>query len=166
MKKLSGYIVVGALGLFLLGVLIVRPGEAQSGGITYAPNSGILNGFCNGVIGTANATTYIITPGGTGATSTACTMTGSTDTPLPISCTARNLYVVASAAGGQAGSGLTKLFVAGSGTTLTCTLGTGTSCNDTTHLVPITAGQQWSIRVTTAQATDTTANIRVAFQCQ
>lgn len=125
-----------------------------------------VNSFCNGTIGTANATTYFVTPGGTGATSTVCTMTGGVEMPMPMACTAKNLYVSVGTAGSAAGSTLVKLFVNGSGSTLTCTAGTATTCNDTTHTVAITAGQGWSIRVTTGQATDTTANIRVAFQCQ
>src|SRR5207244_3021263 len=49
---------------------------------------------------------------------------------------------------------------------LTCTLGTGTTCNDITHTVALTTSDSWSVRITTAQTGDTTANPRATFQCQ
>lgn len=150
------------LALVILCVVSVRA-QAQAP-TTYANTA--LVAFCNGAVGTGNGTTYVLPPAGTGATSTACTMTGGVEVPTPFACTARNLYVSVGTAGSAAGSTLVKLFVAGSGSTLTCTAGTATTCNDTTHTVAITAGQGWSIRITTGQATDTTANIRVSFQCQ
>jgi hypothetical protein len=49
-----------------------------------------------------------------------------------------------------------------------CSLSTGTSpytCSDTSDSITINAGTPWSARATET-ASDATANIRVAFQCQ
>jgi hypothetical protein len=123
----------------------------------------ILNNFCTGQVGGTNGGTYVLEPGSTG---TACTTTGVAEIPIPATCSMQKMYVTASAAGGAAGSGATTLFKNGSGTALTCTLGTGTTCNDTTHTVSFNAGDTWSMRTVTAQASDTTANIKVALLCQ
>ena len=88
------------------------------------------------------------------------------ENPIVSACTAKNLYVKASAAGGQATSGKVELYKNGSASGLTCTLGTGTTCNDTTHTVALTTSDVWSVRITTAQTGDTTGNPRVTFQCQ
>ena len=123
-------------------------------------------GYCQGTIGTANATTYILAPFVNVANSNACTGTAAMEFPVPAPCIAKDLYVVATAAGAVAGSGVVTLYKNGSATTLTCTLGTGTTCNDTTHLPTFVAGDTYSLRVLTGQATDTTAGVRAAFACQ
>lgn len=131
-------------------------------------NGSIIRGYCSGTIGTANATTYVLQPYSQ-ATSNVCTSTSPGNRagiPMPYACTAKNLRVTASAPGGQATSGTVALYKGGVVTALTCALGTGTSCSDLTHTVSLAAGDVITLEVTTAQATDTTANIRAALQCQ
>ena len=127
----------------------------------------ILIAYCNSTVGTGNGTTYILVPGANASGNTCSGSTSATEQDVPYTCTAKNLRVRASAAGSAAGSGVVTLFVGGSGSALTCTLGTGTSCSDTSNTVALTAGTSlWSMRVTTGQASDTTANVRATFQCQ
>lgn len=126
------------------------------------------NGNCQGTIGTANGAAYVLSPV-SNATNNACNITGSTaaaEIPMPVGCTAANLYVTSTVAGATAGSGIASVYKEAVATAVTCTLGTSTTCNDTTHTVTFTAGQRWSIRVITGQASDTTANLRAAFQCK
>jgi len=118
-----------------------------------------------GQIGTANATTYYLWPGGTSPT--LASSTGHPGIPVPATCTARNLYVEASAGPTSAG-GTVTLYHNATAAALTCTLPSGSSvnCSDTTHTVAFTAGALWSIGVLTTQATDTTTNVTASFQCQ
>jgi hypothetical protein len=119
----------------------------------------------SGTIGTANATTYYLWPGGTSPT--LASSTNKPGVPVPAGCTARNLYV--SAGAGPAGAGGTvTLYHNGTAAALTCTLSSGAnvSCSDTTHTVSFGAGALWAIGVLTTQASDTTANVTASFQCQ
>lgn len=119
--------------------------------------------FCTGTIGAAFPQTYVLVPEG-GATT--CTSTVVAETPMSIGCTASKLNVNASAAGAVAGSGVVTVYKNGAATVLTCTLGTGTSCTDLTDSFVFNTGDKKSVRVSTGQGTDTTANVRVSFLCQ
>ncbi len=125
----------------------------------------LLRDYCNGTIGTSNATSYFLVGYNT-ANNLACTSTALFEAVMPVACTAQKLFAVASAAGGAAGSGQVILTKGGTPSALTCTMGTGTSCNDTTHTVSFNAGDTYGVAVKTGQATDTTANPRVSFVCQ
>lgn len=144
---------------------------AKVTGVLPAANGGsggaVLTGWCNGTVGTANATVYILSPYATVNTGNPCTVTSvAVEMPMPMACTAKNLRAISGTGGGAAGSGVVTAYVGGSTSILTCTMGTGTSCSDVTHSVAITAGQGFSLRILTGQATDTTANIKASFQCQ
>jgi hypothetical protein len=125
--------------------------------------SGPINAWCTGTVGTGNGTTYSLLPG-----SNAITCGGSAagaENPIVSACTAQNLQVRASVAGAVAGSGVVALFKNGSASALTCTLGTTLTCSDITHTVALTTSDTWSVRITTGQGSDTTANPRAVFQC-
>lgn len=166
----------GALGTPSSGTLTNGTGLPLTSGVTgtlpianggTGTTSGVktpINAYCGGTIGTANATTYVLIPAVSGASVT-CTNTSHVDMPMPFACTAKNMYVNLGTAGAQAGSGIVTLKKAGSNTIVTCTTGTSTSCNDTTHTVDYAAGDTWFIGVFTGQASDTIANVRVAFEC-
>jgi hypothetical protein len=119
----------------------------------------------SGTIGTANATTYYLWPGGTSPT--LANSTSKPGVPVPAGCTARNLYV--SAGTGPTGAGGTvTLYHNGTAAVLTCTLSSGSNvnCSDTTHTVSFGAGALWAIGMLTTQASDTTATVTASFQCQ
>jgi hypothetical protein len=119
----------------------------------------------SGTIGTANATTYYLWPGGTSPT--LANSTSKPGVPVPAGCTARNLYVSAGTGPTSAG-GTVTLYHNGTAAALTCTLSSGSNvnCSDTTHTVSFGAGALWAIGVLTTQASDTTANVTASFQCQ
>lgn len=73
----------------------------------------------------------------------------------PLGGTFKNLYVQSTApASGQTFTNTWR--VNGSGTSLTCTItGPGTTCNDTTHTATCTAGQTYSMGVTTSATSGT-----------
>jgi hypothetical protein len=134
------------------------PGGGGGGSIVIA--------FCGGTVGTGNGSAYVLAPGAA-ATLTQCnSSTTAVEVAMPLACTAQKMYVTAGAAGAQATSGRVRLYKAGVQQSLGCDLGTGTSCNDTANTVTFNTGDLWSVRVTTAQASDTTANVRAAFVCQ
>jgi hypothetical protein len=125
--------------------------------------------FCAGVVGTANATEYELTPTNN-AVNTACTTPlGATNEsmPMPMACTMSNLWVNARAGGATAGSGVIKVYKNSVATAITCSLGTGSDkqCSDTTHTAAFAAGDTYKITVLTNQATDTTNGVRVALVC-
>jgi hypothetical protein len=160
-----GFVALLAICGFLLSAQIptITYTDANYGPLSGQKNANI-NTWCTGTVGTGNGTTYMFTPGANVAN--VCSGTTITEMPIALTCTAKNLYVNSGTAGAVAGSGVVALFKAGVATALTCTVGTGTTCNDTTHTVSMTAGNLWSVRVTTGQATDTSANLRASFQCQ
>lgn len=147
----------------VVGILPVANGGTATTGLS----SGQIVAFCESTVGTVTATRYMLNMFHSGANILCSSATSGSifEMPMPITCTAQKLYVKASAAGGQVTSGKITLNKGGSAQALTCTLGTGTTCNDTTHTVSFTAGDTYSLDVTTAQTTDTTANVRVSFQC-
>ncbi len=122
--------------------------------------------FCLGNVGTT-AGTFPLLPGSAVANCSGPSTTA-VEVPMPYTCTAKNLYVVAGTAGNNGtGSGVTTLYKNGSTvTSLKCTLGTATSCHDTTDTVTLNAGETWSIRTTSNGASETLANVRASFQCQ
>lgn len=120
---------------------------------------------CYGTVGTASGSVYGLSPA---SNTTACTSVigASNESNVPVNCTAQKFYARATVGGALAGSGLVTLYKNNATTTLTCTIGTGnTQCSDLTHSVALTTADLWSVRVQTAQASDTTANVRVVFQC-
>lgn len=127
-----------------------------------------LFGFCAGTVGTATTTTYGLAPF---SNTTACTSAigGNNEQLPPFACTARNLAAHATVGGATAGSGVITLYKNSVATALTCTLGTGSNakCTDTNpaHAVALLATDQYSLRVTTNQASDTTANPYAVFVC-
>lgn len=122
--------------------------------------------WCTGTIGTSNATAYQLAPGSTAGQTCAGAASTTATVPMPVACTAKNLYAVNGTAGALVTSGIVTLYQSGVGATaLTCTLGTGTNCHDTTHTVSIAAGDNLAIAVTTGQASDTTQNIKAVFEC-
>lgn len=147
----------------VVGVLPVANGGTNSTGLA----SGQISAFCESTVGAVTATRYMLNMFHSGANilCSSATSVSILEMPMPITCTAQKLYVTASAAGGAAGSGKVTLNKNGTPDALTCTMGTGTSCNDTTHTVSLTAGDTFSLDITTGQTTDTTANVRATFQC-
>lgn len=137
-----------------------------------ACNGTQFSAMCTGQVGTGAATIYWLFPGGT----TAITCLGNAGTvgnPIAVTCTAKNLRVIAAIGSAAATGSAVTLFsgtTGGTSTGLTCALNTGaTTCNDTTHTYLMTAGTVtglWSIGVTTGQATDTITSVRASFQCQ
>lgn len=125
--------------------------------------------WCYGPVGTANATEYALAPVQSTTNPSLCTNTTTqgvdTGVPVPIACTAKNMYAHFATGGATAGSSVIKLYKNGVASALTCTGGTGHSCNDTTHTVSFVAGDLWSTTVLTNQATDGEAGIRVSFEC-
>jgi hypothetical protein len=152
-----------AMKIFFVVPILVTASFAQinNGG---TPNNGILWAACQGVVGTASATEYILFP--FQGTNAGCTVITGTEMPVPYACTMRNLFVKASANGAVAGSGVVKVYRNGSAGAITCTLGTGSTCSDTTDTGSYAAGDSYKVTVTTGQASDTTANLRVTLQCQ
>lgn len=147
---------VNLAGADVTGVLPFANGQAGA----------TLSGFCTGTVGTANTTAYGLAPY---SNATTClSVIGANNEQLPpFACTARNLAAHATVGGATAGSGVITLYKNNVATALTCTLGTGsnTKCTDTTHTVALAATDQYSLRVTTNQATDTTANPYAVFVC-
>ncbi len=121
--------------------------------------------FCQQGIGASNATAYTLAPASVAGSLCSSASTDTAGVPITHACTIHAFYVKASAAGAVSGSGVAAVYKNTSVTTVTCTLGTGTTCNDTTHTATFAAGDTWSVRVTTGQGGDTTANIRASFQC-
>lgn len=142
------------------------------GWVAAAPtsNNAILFSYCLGTVGTGNATEYAMAPNSATASQGLCaaTVTQGADVgvPMPFACTAKNLYVHMLTAGAAAGSSVVKLYKNGVASALTCTGGTTKACSDTTHTASFAAGDVWSMTVTTGQATDTSAGVKAAFQCQ
>lgn len=139
----------------------------QSGGMTYpAQFNTVVSNYCGLVMGATNGT-YSLAPN-INSSNVQCNHLTSTQTSgrWPFACTAKNLYVSASAAGAVSGSGVITLRVNGSNSSLTCTLGTGTTCNDSTHSVALALNDAWDVTVTTGQASDTTADVKANFACQ
>src|SRR5581483_5955910 len=101
---------------------------------------GYLVSFCDTEIGAANATEYVLLPAAT-SNSAACNLLASTnkaETPMPISCIAKNLYANSSAPGSVGTSGLIQVYKNGTpDANFKCTLGISnpSKCNDTTHNV-------------------------------
>lgn len=138
-------------------------GTGSQGGL----NIGLRDSFCNGAVGTANALPYELVPNSTGGINCSSTQSATTFMPMGNACTAGHMFATASVAGAVAGSGVVILNKSGAGATaVTCTLGTGLSCSDVAHTVAYAATDKWGVTVTTGQATDTTANVRVTFSCQ
>jgi hypothetical protein len=149
-------------------------GNVKDSGVPTSSAALLVTSSCTGTIGSTASTEYILAPfiSSTG-TGTACTQAGVTEMPIPVACTAKNLYATASlgaGTGGHSSGGNVELYYNNgfsSTTNLNCQLGNSTSCNDTSHSLAMAAGGTYSIRVkTSATATDTTANIRVSFVCQ
>lgn len=128
--------------------------------------STLLMGWCQGTIGAGSIVTYGLQPGSTAVSN--CSTIGVVELPMPITCTAQKLYATAGLGGLAAGSGTMTVYKNTAATTLTCAMGSGvgaTSCNDTTHTVSFTAGDTWSLRVTSGVINDTNTNFRGVFQC-
>jgi hypothetical protein len=130
------------------------------------PSTAAFVSFCASTVGTATSTTYVLAP--YAQTTSNCNATTVTEMPMPHAGTAKNLYVIASAAGKDSTSGVVTLYANAATTALTCTLGTSTSCHDITDTASFTAGESFSVRVktSTTNSNDTTANIRVTFDYQ
>jgi hypothetical protein len=130
-----------------------------------APN---YESWCNGAIGVALGTEYYLFPGSTVATGTPCTGTAAFGMPVSGPCTAFALIVQSSAAGKDSTSGVVTVYHNGSPGALTCTLGTATFCSDSSDTISFSSGDTFYVGVesSTVNTLDTTANLRVAFQCQ
>lgn len=147
---------------------VTIPTQADGNSSTLAATTAFVHisdmvSFCTGTVGTSNATEYVLAPAATG---TACTGTAKVEVPVSHACTLTKLYVKAGSNGATAGSGVIKVYKNTVATAITCTLGTGATCNDTAHTVALVAGDSWGVTSLTGQATDTTANIKAALQCQ
>lgn len=139
-------------------------GNLQDGGaILSGSGTGLVYCYCQGQVGSANATTYTLVPAIL-ASGQGCTTTGAQELPIPVATTVKNLFVTANVAGSNSSSGKVTFYKNGSATTLLCTLGTGLTCNDTTHTVSLATTDTWSIRVTTAATNDATQSIRAVVQ--
>lgn len=140
-------------------------GNVKDSGVATTSAALLIVGFCGGTIGTANATAYTLAPFAQGS-AIGCALTTTTEMPVPVACTAKNLFVVAQTGGAVGTSGATTVYKNGTATSLSATLGTGTTKNDLTHTVSFAQGDTISIRVTTGQASDTTASIKASLICQ
>lgn len=128
--------------------------------------STLLMGWCQGTIGAGAIVTYGLQPGSTAVSN--CATVGTVELPMPITCTAQRLYATAGLGGLAAGSGTVTVYKNTAASALTCAMGSGvgaTSCNDVTHTVSFTAGDTWSLRVTSGVINDTNTNFRGVFQC-
>lgn len=143
------------------GVLSGTGSPCGTGGTTVT----IIPAYCGAAVGGGNGTTYVLNPA-VNANSFQCNQTAATELPMPYAATASKLYVNSGVAGAVGGSGVVTVYKNGSATALTCTLGTSLTCNDTTHTVGFSAGDTWSVRVTTGQASDTTQSVKAQFQYQ
>lgn len=121
--------------------------------------------FCLGGVGSTPGT-YVLVPA-TSVTNANCNGSiTAIEMPMAYKCTAKNFFVTAGVSSGDT----VALYVNGSTSSSYphCSLSTGTSpytCSDTSDSITINAGTPWSARATET-ASDATANIRVAFQCQ
>lgn len=124
---------------------------------------------CTGTVGTGNATAYVLQPyQGTG-TGTGCNQqaANAVDITMGVACTLKNLRVNAGVAGAVSGSGLVRIMKNGSASgTPNCTLGTGTTCTDLSTTLSMVATDTLRVEVVTGQASDSTASVKVVFQCQ
>jgi hypothetical protein len=153
-------VILALLSTTLLNLGSQTTGVAPSG--TYMKT--MVHLFCTGTQSTTAGTYYMP---GFGGTSTACSSlptSASGGTPAPTSTgTIKNLRALSSAAGKGSGSGVLKIYLAGTATSVTCTLGTSTSCSDTTDSATYTAGQ--TLTVSTASiASETLANTAISFE--
>ncbi len=123
-------------------------------------------GTCNGVVGTGNGTTYVLIPFNTAASSLSCAQGGVTEILAPFSTTAVKISCNSGTAGAVAGSGICTLYKNGSASALTCTMGTALTCQATGSVAFNGTSDLFSIRVTTGQASDSTANVRCTVEFQ
>lgn len=130
----------------------------------YADRKGfIISGDCDGTVGASSGVAYPTFPFNQSGSN--CSTNTVTEAPMPAACTATTIYATAQTAGALTTSGGVGLYKNGSLTALTCNLGTGTACNLTGQSVSFNAGDTYSIRVKTAQASDTTATVRARAIC-
>ena len=174
MTNAPGTVAASVVGIRGVSVSATAPTTGQAlrlaGGIWTptsldAPN---YESWCNGAVGAVLSTEYYLFPGSTTATGMPCTGTAALGMPISGPCKAFALTAKSSAAGKDASSGVVTLYHNGAQSALTCTLGTGTTCNDGADSVTLSSGDTFYVGVetSTSNATDTTANLRVAFQCQ
>lgn len=83
--------------------------------------------------------------------------------PMASAGSITNLRVRCGAGGRTASSGAFSLRKNGAASLLACTVGTGTTCNDTTHSVPVLAGDALQLSFTT-QPNETLASCGVSFE--
>jgi hypothetical protein len=116
------------------------------------PHELMLQFGCLGAI-TANGTSYLAP--GNGAT-----QTNELKVRVPRTGILRNLFIWQRVASGA--SGRTDIYtvrVNGADKTITCTLDNATSGQDTTHAVPVAAGDALSIKLVSNNASDTSADV-------
>lgn len=135
----------------------------RSDGISLSP---IVNN-CGGTVGASNSTAYIFFPASANpVTCTASTTGGSNaEIQVPLAATASHLGAVFGTACTSATTAIT-LYKNGSATALTVntlTGSTGTWVNDNTHTVTFSAGDTYSVRIVTGQATETCAGMKAVF---
>lgn len=129
----------------------------------------VFTAYCQGPVGPSPGATYYLSPGAADAATPLCsTSSAFVGNPMPISCTAQDLYTEASGAGKAKLSGAIRFLKNEGATSLDgkVVLGMGRQGSATIDMVPFRAGDTWVIGVTTAVANDTTANIRVSFVCK
>lgn len=174
MTNAAGTVAASVVGIRGVSISATAPTTGQglrlAGGIwtpTFldAPN---YESWCNGAVGASLSTEYYLFPGSTTTTGMPCTGTTAFGMPISGPCTAFALIAKSSAAGKDASSGVVTLYHNGAQSALTCTLKTGTTCSDGADSVTFSSGDTFYVGVetSTSNATDTTANLRVAFQCQ
>jgi hypothetical protein len=136
-------------------------GNVVDGGGGATANNAIFQYYSVGLVASSLTNGYLVPASGSASSASS----GGEDFVIPYSCTFKNLYGNALSGGVNSSSGVVTVFIAGSASVVTFTFGTGTTGSDTTHNAAITAGQAYSIRIST-QASETLSNPRVTVQCQ
>jgi hypothetical protein len=163
--------------LSVLLVLLLALAHGQTPGA--APQSNYptavgypITGVCGGTVGAANTTAYLFFPTQLSTSTCSATATGTpggsaaanNEIPVTAPMTASRLTGHVGTACTAAGTAIT-LYKNGSPTTLTVTglTATNTNVSDITHQVTFAVGDTYSLRIVTAQATETCANARATF---
>lgn len=150
---------------------VVNNGAANLWNVSVVSGSGVeVVTTCTGTVGSANATAYIYYPAQ--ASPSTCTASnlgaGNTEIIVKNPAVARHLSASSGTACTSAGTAV-KLYKNNTATALVAVLGTaasGTWVSDDSDSVSFNAGDTYSVRIVTGQATETCANLKAVFLWQ